>query len=38
MEAAERALPAWAELPAKQRSNILRKWYELIAANRENLA
>lgn len=38
MEAAERALPAWAKLTAKQRSNILRKWYELIVANREDLA
>lgn len=32
----ERSL--WAKLTAKQRSNILRKWYELIVANRENLA
>lgn len=38
MEAAERALPAWAKLTAEQRSNTLRKWYELIVANRENLA
>jgi succinate-semialdehyde dehydrogenase/glutarate-semialdehyde dehydrogenase len=38
VEAAERAFPAWAKLTAKQRSNILRKWYELIAANREDLA
>ncbi|WP_456652108.1 MULTISPECIES: aldehyde dehydrogenase family protein [unclassified Bradyrhizobium] len=36
VEAAERS--AWAKLTAKQRSNILRKWYELIVANRENLA
>src|SRR5262249_58802958 len=33
VEAAERAFPAWAKLTAKQRSNILRKWFELIAAN-----
>ncbi len=38
VEAAERAFPAWAKLTAKQRSNILRKWYELIAANRDDLA
>lgn len=38
VEAAERALSAWAKLRAKQRSNILRKWYELIIANREDLA
>jgi succinate-semialdehyde dehydrogenase/glutarate-semialdehyde dehydrogenase len=38
VEAAERAFPAWAKLTAKQRSNILRKWFELIIANREDLA
>ncbi|MBI5129404.1 MAG: NAD-dependent succinate-semialdehyde dehydrogenase [Rhodopseudomonas palustris] len=38
VEAAERAFPAWAKLTAKQRSNILRKWFELIVANREDLA
>ncbi len=38
VEAAERAFPAWARLTAKQRSNILRKWFELIIANREDLA
>jgi succinate-semialdehyde dehydrogenase / glutarate-semialdehyde dehydrogenase len=38
IEAAERAFSGWAKHTAKQRSNILRKWYELIAANREDLA
>src|SRR5580700_6350278 len=38
VEAAERAFPAWAKLTAKQRSNILRKRFELIVANREDLA
>lgn len=38
VEAAERAFPAWAQLTAKHRSNILRRWYELIVANREDLA
>src|SRR5437870_3374282 len=38
VEAAERSFPAWAKLTAKQRSNILRKWFDLIIANREDLA
>ncbi|UYO44901.1 NAD-dependent succinate-semialdehyde dehydrogenase [Rhodopseudomonas palustris] len=38
VEAAAQAFPAWAKLTAKQRSNILRKWFELIVANREDLA
>jgi succinate-semialdehyde dehydrogenase/glutarate-semialdehyde dehydrogenase len=38
VEAAARAFPAWAKLTAKQRSNIMRKWFELIIANREDLA
>src|SRR6201987_6344232 len=38
VEAAERAFPAWARLTAKQRSNILRKWFDLIIANREDIA
>src|ERR1700754_1065111 len=38
VEAAERAFPAWGKLTAKQRSNILRKWFDLIAATREALA
>lgn len=38
VEAAQRAFPAWAKHTAKQRSNILRKWFELITANREDLA
>jgi succinate-semialdehyde dehydrogenase/glutarate-semialdehyde dehydrogenase len=36
--AAERAMPAWAALPAKQRSQCLRRWFELITANGEDLA
>src|SRR5690242_8815180 len=31
--AAEAALPAWRALPAKERSKILRKWFDLIMAN-----
>jgi len=38
IDAAEAALPAWREQTAKQRSVILRRWYELIMANQEDLA
>src|ERR1044072_5745654 len=38
VEAAERAFPAWAKPPAKQRSNILRKGFLRITASREALA
>src|SRR5471032_20765 len=36
--AAEAALPAWRALTAKERSRILRKWFDLIIANAEDLA
>ena len=35
--AAEAALPAWRALPAKERSRIVRKWYDLIMANVDDL-
>jgi succinate-semialdehyde dehydrogenase/glutarate-semialdehyde dehydrogenase len=38
IEAANAALPAWRSRPAKERSAILRKWYELILANADDLA
>ena len=38
VEAAERALPAWRALPAKTRANTLRRWYELIIENQQDLA
>ncbi|MEX0604135.1 MAG: NADP-dependent succinate-semialdehyde dehydrogenase [Marinobacter sp.] len=38
IEAANRALPAWRGLVAKERSNILRNWFELIMANQNDLA
>ena len=38
IEAAERALPAWRDLTAKERSQTLRRWYELILENQEDLA
>jgi succinate-semialdehyde dehydrogenase/glutarate-semialdehyde dehydrogenase len=36
--AANGALPAWRALPAKERSKILRRWYDLIMANVDDLA
>ena len=36
--AAQAAFPAWRERTAKDRSNILRRWFELIMANKEDLA
>jgi succinate-semialdehyde dehydrogenase/glutarate-semialdehyde dehydrogenase len=38
VEAAAAALPAWSAMLAKERSRILRRWYDLIMANREDLA
>jgi succinate-semialdehyde dehydrogenase / glutarate-semialdehyde dehydrogenase len=38
IEAAHRAFPAWAALTAKERAAILRRWYELLMANQEDLA
>lgn len=38
IEAANRALPAWRDLTAKERSNKLRRWFELIMANQDDLA
>lgn len=36
--AAEAAFPAWAAKTATERSNILRKWYNLIMENQDELA
>ena len=36
--AAERAWPAWRAKTAKERAVILRKWFELMMANQEDLA
>lgn len=36
--AAEKALPAWRALTGKQRAAVLRRWYELMMANQEDLA
>mgnify|MGYP003625783040 CR=1 FL=1 len=36
--AAEAAMPQWRARPAKERSALLRRWYELIMENQEDLA
>ncbi|MBW7861017.1 MAG: NADP-dependent succinate-semialdehyde dehydrogenase [Rhodocyclaceae bacterium] len=38
IEAANAALPAWRALTAGARAKILRRWFELIVANQEDLA
>jgi succinate-semialdehyde dehydrogenase / glutarate-semialdehyde dehydrogenase len=38
IEAANSALPAWRAKTAKERSAILRRWFEMIMANQEELA
>jgi succinate-semialdehyde dehydrogenase/glutarate-semialdehyde dehydrogenase len=38
IEAADRALPAWRARTAKERANILRKWFNLMMENQEDLA
>jgi succinate-semialdehyde dehydrogenase/glutarate-semialdehyde dehydrogenase len=38
IDAAAAAQPAWAALPAKERAALLRRWFELILAHREELA
>jgi succinate-semialdehyde dehydrogenase/glutarate-semialdehyde dehydrogenase len=38
IDAAAAALPAWAALPAKDRANTLRRWYDLIVENADDLA
>jgi succinate-semialdehyde dehydrogenase/glutarate-semialdehyde dehydrogenase len=38
IDAANRAYPAWRALTAKERAAILRRWYDLMLANQEDLA
>jgi succinate-semialdehyde dehydrogenase/glutarate-semialdehyde dehydrogenase len=38
IDAAKKAQVGWAALAAKARSNILRKWFDLLMANQEDLA
>ncbi len=38
IDAAARALPAWRQRPAKERSRILRRWFDLMLQHKEDLA
>src|SRR5258706_1260571 len=38
IDAANAALPAWRALPGKERARILRKWFDLMVANADDLA
>lgn len=38
IEAADRAFPAWKAKPAKARAQILRRWFDLIMENADDLA
>jgi succinate-semialdehyde dehydrogenase/glutarate-semialdehyde dehydrogenase len=38
IDAAKRAFPGWAAKTAKERSNVLRRWFELMTANVDDLA
>lgn len=38
IEAADRALPAWRALTAKERAGKLRRWFELMIENQDDLA
>ena len=38
IEAANQALPAWRALTAKERATILRRWFDLMMANQDDLA
>jgi succinate-semialdehyde dehydrogenase/glutarate-semialdehyde dehydrogenase len=38
IEAAQRAFGPWAALTAKERAQVLRRWFELLMANQEDLA
>ncbi|KAA9010491.1 NAD-dependent succinate-semialdehyde dehydrogenase [Histidinibacterium aquaticum] len=38
IDAAERSRHDWAKRPAKERAAVLRKWYDLMMANQEDLA
>ncbi|MEO8487617.1 MAG: NAD-dependent succinate-semialdehyde dehydrogenase, partial [Betaproteobacteria bacterium] len=38
IDAASRAFPAWAAKTAKERSNVLRRWFDLMVANVDDLA
>lgn len=38
IDAANRALPAWRALTAKERANILRRWFNLMMEHQDDLA
>src|SRR5689334_2559294 len=38
IEAADKALPGWRGKTAKERAQVLRKWFDLMIANQEDLA
>jgi succinate-semialdehyde dehydrogenase/glutarate-semialdehyde dehydrogenase len=38
LDAAHQAFPQWARQPAKMRATLLRRWFDLIERNREDLA
>ena len=38
IEAAHQALPAWRAMAAKQRAQLIRRWYDLCMAHQEDLA
>jgi len=38
IQAANKALPAWREMSAKERSRLLRRWYDLCITHQEDLA
>jgi succinate-semialdehyde dehydrogenase/glutarate-semialdehyde dehydrogenase len=38
IDAANAAWPAWRQKTAKERANIMRKWFDLLMANQEDLA
>ncbi|WP_322893984.1 MULTISPECIES: NAD-dependent succinate-semialdehyde dehydrogenase [unclassified Yoonia] len=38
IDAAQKAQKPWAALPAKERSKVLRKWFDLMMAHQEDLA
>lgn len=38
IEAANRVLPAWRDLTAKERANILRRWFNLMLEHQDDLA
>ncbi|HLZ50972.1 MAG TPA: NADP-dependent succinate-semialdehyde dehydrogenase [Candidatus Acidoferrum sp.] len=38
IDAARRAFPAWSKKTAKERATVLRRWFDLMMANQEDLA